>query len=236
MKIIPAILPASYRAIEQGVTSVRGAVDTVQIDFVDGTFAPNRTWWFNNKDTERLSAILREEEGLPEWEHMNYEFDVMLANPLEHMETFIALGPSKIIFHVEGLDEGAMLAYFTTIPEIVRTTISFGMALGIETDPAIIAPYLPYITTIQCMGILRVGFQGQPFDERVHDQIKKVRALYPDMIISVDGGVTMENAVELIHSGATELVVGSQVFGNIDPRGTIKKLITLCRKATASEN
>jgi pentose-5-phosphate-3-epimerase len=44
MKIIPAILPMRYYDIRDGVEKVYVAVDTVQVDFVDGNFAANRTW------------------------------------------------------------------------------------------------------------------------------------------------------------------------------------------------
>lgn len=224
IKIIPAILPTSYRAIVLGADQVHEAVDTIQIDFVDGHFAHNRTWLYNNKETERYTAIEREEEGLPYWDSMNYEFDLMVKDPLEDMEKFIALGPSKMIFHIESLDEARMIPYLENIPHIMRDTMSFGIAIGIGTDPSLIAPYLEHIDTIQCMGIKDPGFQGRPFDEGVLEQIKKVKALYPDKSISVDGGVTLETAPLLIAAGADTLVVGSALFQSGDIYGTIEAL------------
>ena len=228
MKIIPAILPSSFRAIDYGVQKVADIVDTVQIDFVDGFFAPNRTWWFNRKDEHMRDALLNESVGMPEWEHMNYEFDLMIKDPLQHMDTFIALGPSKIIFHVEGLNAEEMLAYFEHLPLVIKENITFGIALGNDTDPATLAPYMPYITSIQCMGIAEVGYQGRPFDTRVLDQIQKVKELYPDKTITVDGAVTAQTIGQLATQGATEFVVGSAIFQSSDPRGTIEELLTLC--------
>ncbi|MEI6022603.1 MAG: hypothetical protein WCQ32_02060 [bacterium] len=227
-KIIPAILPMSYRAIELGVEKVHDITKTVQIDFVDGSFAPNRTWIFNNKDGNIVSEILSQDRGLPFWEEVNYELDLMVANPLQYMETFIALGPSKIIFHIEGLDVEKVITYIEELPEIIKDSISFGIAIGIETDPESIRPLLPYIASIQCMGILRVGFQAQTFDTRVLDQIKKVHALYPEKIIAVDGGVNKENISALALAGANEFVVGSAVFQSPDIYGTIDTLRRLC--------
>ena len=237
IKIIPAILPSSYRAIEAGVEKVYEIVDTVQIDFVDGHFANNRTWWFNNKDTETLSAILREEQGLPYWDTVNYELDLMVADPLQYIDTFVALGPSKIIFHIEGLDIDKMGHYFEALPEITKSTISFGIALGVDTDPKLITPLAPYIDTIQCMGIARVGFQGESFDPRVIEQIKAVKALFPDKTISVDGAVTLDTASLLVQAGATTLVVGSAIFQSTNLRGTIEALQHLWQpETTVSEN
>jgi len=224
MKIIPAILPRRYYDIRDGVEKIVGATDTVQIDFVDGTFAANRTWWFNNKNEDTLAAFLSEEQGLPHWEDINYEFDLMLADPLAHIETCIALGPSKIIFHVESLEQEKMLVYFESLPEIVRATIRFGMAIGIETDPTRVLPYTNYIDTVQCMGIVNVGFQGQAFDERAIEQVKKTKILFPDKQISVDGAVSLDNAQALADAGATALVVGSVVFQSHDIHGTIHTL------------
>lgn len=224
MKIIPAILPNNYYDIPNGVEKVVGAVDTVQIDFVDGHFASNRTWWFNNKNADKLDALLHEDEGLPHWDEINYEFDLMVKDPLQYIDTFVALGPSKIIFHVEGLDQESIVHYLETLPGIVRSTITFGMAIGVDTDPQLLTPFAQYIDTIQCMGIKNVGFQGQPFDDRVIDQIKKVKALFPGKHISVDGAVSLANAQILKDAGADILVVGSAVFLSSDIHGTIHTL------------
>jgi ribulose-phosphate 3-epimerase len=231
MKIIPAILPSSYRAIEDGAEIVHDYVKTIQIDFVDGHFAPNRTWPFNGKNTDVLESILNENEGLPYWDQVDYEFDLMIKDPIDSVDKFVALGPSKIIFHVESLDQEKSLAYFENLPQIVRDTISFGIAIGIDTDPELLRPYISHIDTIQCMGIAKVGYQGHPFDMRVIDQIKKVKALYPEKNISVDGGVSLDNAESLATAGTNSLVVGSVIFHNPDPIGTINRLQEICLSA-----
>jgi ribulose-phosphate 3-epimerase len=237
VRIIPAMLPQAYKAIELSMDKVHEYVNTVQLDLVDGHFAHNRTWLFNGKDEERLEMILKEEMGMPYWDHVNYELDLIVKNPLERMDTYIALGPSKMIFHVESLDTEKMLQWFEALPEIIRSTISFGIAINVDTDPALVAPYLPYINTVQCMGIENVGFQGQPFDERVIEQVKKVRAMYPEKIVSVDGGMTLETAPLVVSAGAHVVIVGSAVFQNIDPHGTIEAFKQVCEQAeTQSEN
>ena len=228
-KIIPAILPSSYRAIEDSVEKVHDIVKTIQIDLVDGYFAPNKTWMFNGKDEDILEKISKEEIGLPYWDSLDYEIDLMANNPLEKLDQILILGPSKIIFHLESLDEEKTLKYFETIPQIVKETVSFGIAIGVETDPEKVRPYLEYVDTIQCMGIEKVGFQGHPFDPRVIDQIKKVRTLFPDKNISVDGAVSLENAKSFVDAGADSLVVGSSVFHNPDPVGTIEAIEQICQ-------
>jgi ribulose-phosphate 3-epimerase len=236
-RIIPAILPHSYKGIEMGVEKIYDLVHRVQIDFVDGHFAPNRTWLFNNKDEDKIEAVLHEDMGLPFWDTLNYEFDLMVKEPIQHMDMFIAFGPAKVTFHLEGLDEEKTLTFFETLPEIVLTAISFGIAIGTTTDPDLIKPYLPYIESIQCMGIQNPGFQGQAFDERVYGQIEKVKAMYPDKTIAVDGAVSLENAAQLVQAGADELIIGSALFQNGDIRGTMNAFEEVCSSATTqSEN
>jgi ribulose-phosphate 3-epimerase len=228
IKIIPAILPHSYKGIEIPVERVLGATDSIQIDIVDGHFSPNRTWLFNNKDEDTIEAIFDQDVGMPYWQELNYELDLMVKEPIQYMDTFIALGPSKITFHIEGLDQEKTIAFFEGMPEIIKSAIAFGIAIGIDTDPALIAPYVDYIESIQCMSIKNVGYQGQSFDESVIDQIKKVASLYPDKTIAVDGGVSLDNAASLVTAGARELVIGSALFQNNDSRGTIEAFQTLC--------
>src|SRR5262249_5009450 len=146
------------------------------------------------------------------------------------MDHFLMLGPSKIIFHVETLDQDKTIHYFETIPEIVRQTVRFGLAISLDTDLGMLEPYIAHIDSIQCMGIATIGFQGQSFDPRAIDLVKKIKALYPDKKIIVDGAVTETNAADLVRAGADELVVGSFIFGNMNPRGTIQMLKSLCKK------
>lgn len=234
IEIIPAILPKTHYDIEHGVAKLNDTITTVQIDFVDGTFASNRTWPFNNKDQAYVDVLTREEEGLPRWDDLNYEFDLMLADPLQHLETFITFGPAKIIFHIESFTETGLeplLAYFESLPEIVRSTIDFGMAINVDTDPSLLEPCIPYITTIQCMGIARVGFQEQPFDARVIEQVEAVAGMYPELIISVDGGMTVETAPLVVKAGATKIVAGSAVFGGTTPVVDVSSAIAALRRA-----
>jgi ribulose-phosphate 3-epimerase len=239
MKIIPAILPQRFSEIVSSVEAVSGAVDTVQIDLVDGVFAPSKTWLFNGKDEQVLAEFEREERGMPQWEMLNYEFDLMIKDPLKHIDRIMMLGPAKIIFHFESFETGAMLEYFEQLPEIVRTTVSFGIALGIGTPPEDVAPFIPFISSIQCMGIAQVGFQGNPFDVRALAQIRQTKELYPSITVSVDGGVNHASIPLIAEAGADSVVVGSAVFGNENPRGTIKALQHVCiqsRTTTTSEN
>ena len=77
------------------------------------------------------------------------------------------------------------------------------------------------------MGIEKIGFQGEPFDERVLDQIKALRKQFPEVTISVDGAVDFDTAPELIEAGANRLVAGSAIFNGPDISGAINEFQNL---------
>lgn len=222
VEIIPAVLPDSYTDIEEHVARVVDHTQIVQIDLCDGIFVPSKTWPFNKKEEERYEAILREEDGLPFWDHINYELDLMVKNATERFQEWKALGPSRIVLHLEA--ESDLLSFFETMDIFWKEKIEFGIALSNETDPYKLLPYKDHVSFIQCMGISKVGFQNQPFDERVLSQIAKIKEILPNKRISVDGSVNSETAKRLIEAGADRLISGSFIFDAFDPLEAIKTL------------
>ncbi|KKW14478.1 MAG: Ribulose-phosphate 3-epimerase, partial [Parcubacteria group bacterium GW2011_GWA2_50_10b] len=82
---------------------------------------------------------------------------------------------------------------------------------GVELDKPLedIFPFLDYVDFIHLMSIEEIGEQGHPFDERIFDRIKQVKEKFPELKISVDGGINVENYQRLQATGADRLVVGS---------------------------
>ena len=225
IEIIPAVLPQTYKEIEDAVNSVHSIAPTIQIDFCDGKYVESRTWWYNGKDVVKKDDIVSEKSGLPLWDSINYEFDLMVSDPLSQMDTFIALGPSKIIFHKKTISIEDLITYFDSLPEVTLQMISFGIAIELDDDPEEIKNLVPYLRRIQCIGIEHIGVQGQPFTDKAVTLVKKLSDLYGDKVrISVDGGVSEASIPALVTAGATRLVVGSVIFESTDPQGTIERL------------
>ena len=212
-EIIPAILPNDFEDVENQVSSVNGLVSTVQIDICDGHFVPSFTWPYRKHD-ENFEAILREERGLPFWEDIDYEIDLMVANPSSEVDRWTMAGASRIIVHIES-------ARPEEIVEIIKKSASLveiGIAINIATSLTALEMILSdkeageKVAFIQCMGIDKIGFQGQTFDSAVLQKIRGIHKAYPDIPISVDGGVNLDSAKELLDAGATRLVIGSAIF------------------------
>ncbi|MFA6432341.1 MAG: hypothetical protein WCV82_00785 [Candidatus Paceibacterota bacterium] len=212
IEIIPAILPKDFKEVEDKVSEVHGLVKTVQIDVCDGQFTPDATWPYRKPD-DSFKKIVDQEEGLPGWKELNFEIDLMVNKPEEIVDDWVMAGALRIIIHVESKGD---------IGKAVESLIGraeIGLALNEETDIAVLEDPRFKISEgvvqfIQLMGIDKIGFQGQAFDPKVIDRIKAVRAKYPDLPISIDGGVSLETAPELIAAGADRLVSGSGIFGS----------------------
>jgi len=62
----------------------------------------------------------------------------------------------------------------------------------------------------------------QDYFEGKLPQPKELREKYPDLAITVDGGVTLGVASLLLSVGVNRLVVGSAIFSSTDIMGTIE--------------
>lgn len=201
IEIVPAILPKNFADLRDKLSLVRNLTRLVQIDICD----------------EKLVF----ENGLPFWEDFDFEIDLMVEEPENKLDYFINAGAQRIIFHpgiTKNLD--AIIKKLAGVADI-------GIALDFATPPNVIELFLKQIDTIQVMGIRKIGFQGEPFEETTIDKVAILREKYPNLAISVDGGVNLENAKQLIKAGVTRLVIGSAIFENDNLKTAMEKFKSL---------
>lgn len=213
LEIIPAILPSSYRDLEDKLMRVRGLTRNVQIDICDGFFVPSKTFPFTSSaDKEQFKQILAEEETLPFWEEFDFELDLMVQESKKVSEDWVRAGASRIIIHIESPDDRGALEALQPLRDTYATAVDVALAISLETPIEKLETLAHLGSTIQCMGIAKIGMQGQPLDERIYEKVKEIRRLYPEHTISVDGGVEIENAKALVGAGASRLVAGTALF------------------------
>jgi ribulose-phosphate 3-epimerase len=220
-EIIPAIMPKNYDDLVEKMGLFAGVVPLIQLDIMDNKFVKARTWPYNPGDSQfdRFAKIIAEEEGMPEWDTLDFEVDLMIENPEAEVSKWITAGASRIIVHVEGMKD------FETIrASVPEGMIELGLAINTTTPLSAVEPYLDRIDFVQCMGIAQIGFQGQPFDERVLDHVRAIRALRPQMPISIDGAVSPDTAKRLVEVGATRLVSGSAILKSADVSNAIEMM------------
>ncbi len=232
-EIIPAILPKDFSNLEHDLSRIVGISPLVQIDVVDGVFAQPKTWPYDPQGTEDFSRIIREEEGLPYWEDVSFEVDLMVQNPKEIIHQWVAAGVSRVVVHVESCKNPEEM--FSLVSDFKQNfslnesvlNIEIGVALSIGTDVNLYTKSIEKADFVQCMGIRTIGTQGNPFDPAVLEVIKAIKTLFPEKVVSVDGGVSLENAPSLIEAGAGRLVVGSAIFRSEDIPATIESFESL---------
>jgi len=225
MEIIPAILAKDFEELREHISQVIGLAKIVQIDICDGIFVSSKSWPY--PEDINFAKIMAEEEGLPFWEEVDFELDLMVQDARFSFDKFIKLGAKRLIFHAEAEDLGELNEFIEAIDPYTRESIQIGIAINTTTSIEKLAQLIFHIDFVQCMGIEHIGQQGQPFDERVLDQIKALKILYPELEISVDGGVNLITAPHLLKAGANRLVVGSALFKSDDIEETLREFKNL---------
>jgi len=222
LEVLPAIIPEDTEDLKNKLARVRGLVPAVQIDILDGKFAPERSWPFHADDKEYFKKVIKEEEGLPFWEDFYFEADLMITEPEKHIEDFIFAGFSRLVVHIESTNKMGEI-----IDKCRELDTEIGIAIDIETPNEVLDEYIDRIDFVQFMGIAEIGAQGEPFDARVVEKIAALKAEHPDILVSVDGGVSLETTPFLIGAGAERLVSGSAIFGSEDIAKTLSQFQTI---------
>jgi ribulose-phosphate 3-epimerase len=229
IEIIPAIMPRSLQDLEEKVTLVAHFVPMVQIDIMDGRFVKTKTWPYLGNGAE-FDAVVTEDKGLPFWETVEYEIDLMVEHPEAVIDDWIAAGVARIVVHRESVDDATLESIVKMMKERFyveskeqKKDVELGIALNISTPIDKVLPFLEDIDFIQFMGIDTIGLQGEELDERVVDVMREFHNAHPEVILSVDGGVRLENADILMDAGAQRLVSGSAIFKSANISGVINE-------------
>ena len=224
--IVPAVLPSSRKDLEEKLELFSGitSVSRVQIDVVDGNFAAPTSWPYS--DPVELQKMVTDVEMFPHLDRIEYEIDLMCLDADRVISAWLALGVTRLTFHAESVTNlprflESIQKRFGDGDGFVPGLISFGLALNISSDLALLEPCLKEISYIQFMGIAQIGRQGQPFDRRVIENVRIFHNRHPEVPVQVDGGISLERAKELIALGVTNLVVGSSILRADDPNSVV---------------
>lgn len=207
IKIAPSLLSADFANLKEEIRSIeKGGADYLHLDVMDGMYVPNIT--FGAPVIKKLRKITK----LP------FDVHLMIEKPERFIEDFVLAGSDIITVHQE-----ATTHLHRTIQEIK----SFGIKAGVSLNPATSLSTLEYVLDdLDLVLIMTVnpGFGGQSFIPAMIDKIKALRKIIDerglDIILEVDGGIKLSNAVEIYNYGADLLVSGSDIFGaeNVEER------------------
>src|ERR1700693_5966853 len=209
MKIAPSILSADFAALGDAVARVEaGGADQLHVDGMGGRFVPNITIG------PPVIESIRTRPPLP------LDVHLMIVEPERYIETFVGAGADLVTVHAE-----ACIHLNRILHQIREAGAKAGVALNPSTPPESIEWVLDDLDLILVMSV-NPGFGGQSFIPSSVAKVRQIKSLIAKrpVEISVDGGVTRDNAGPLAHAGATILVAGSAIFGAQDPAQAVKDL------------
>jgi len=220
-KIAPSILSADGSRLGEEITAVEAAgADMLHIDVMDGHFVPNLAIG------PGLVASLRKTTRIP------FDVHLMIENPERYVDDFAKAGSDWISVHVE-----ATVHLHRLVSMIREKGVRAGVSLNPATPLSLVEPILPEIDLLLVMTV-DPGFGGQKFIEGMLPKIAQaktmVREIAPEVLIEVDGGVTLKNIRSIADAGADILVAGSSVFGSGNYPETIGAMKALLAAPTVA--
>ncbi|WP_288867355.1 ribulose-phosphate 3-epimerase [uncultured Sneathia sp.] len=194
--IAPSLLSADFSDLKNEVINIEKAGAThLHLDVMDGAFVPNITF---GKDV--ISAIRK---------HTKLIFDIhmMVENPERYIKDMVDAGANSITIHAESTKH---------LDRAINLIKSYGVKACVALNPATpisVVENVAYLLDMILVMSVNPGFGGQKFIPQALDKIQKLRELYPDIDIEVDGGINEKTAKLAKTAGANVLVAGSYVFG-----------------------
>lgn len=194
--IAPSLLSADFSDLKNEVINIEKAGAThLHLDVMDGAFVPNITF---GKDV--ISAIRK---------HTKLIFDIhmMVENPERYIKYMVDAGANSITIHAESTKH---------LDRAINLIKSYGVKACVALNPATpisVVENVAYLLDMILVMSVNPGFGGQKFIPQALDKIQKLRELYPDIDIEVDGGINDKTAKLAKTAGANVLVAGSYVFG-----------------------
>lgn len=200
IEIIPTILTAELDEFEEELHKIEPVADWVQIDYVDGFFAPEVSCC--------EAHVIREIET-----DVSLEVQLMVVDPLRQVRAWANAGVDRIIGHIEEMEDQTIF-----VERVSEFGLGVGLALNLDSSVrAIDENLIPSLDLILLMAH-EVGIQGGlGLDKAVYKKIEYFRELNEDIDIEIDGGVNADNVLDLVKAGATMLAVGSGIFAQDDP-------------------
>lgn len=209
--ISPSILAADLGHLTDEVARAEeGGCDTFHVDIMDGHFVPNLSYG------PYVVATMRRLTRLP------LDVHLMVDNPLAMIGPFADAGSDYLTVHIEVTDDP--VREFDAIRD---RGVNPGISLKPDTPPEAIFPCLGEAGLTLVMSVYP-GFGGQAFIPDSYARIRAIaeeaRRVNPSMILSVDGGVTFENAAPLVDAGVNYLVAGTTVFRDHGAAANVRRL------------
>lgn len=210
-EIVPTILTSDFEEFSRKINLLKGVVPRVQIDFIDGKFAENRT----------LDLGMIRDMG--EIGEMKIDLHLMVKEPIDWISRGLEILPDRIIGQVEMMSRPEDF-----ISQVAASGVETGIALDLETPISAISEEIYHSVDLILILAVKAGLGGQEFDKRVLKKIKEVREMVGELgEIGVDGGLDEESIKLSKKAGANIFYIGSSFWQTEDWEKRYNELLRL---------
>lgn len=209
--LAPSILSADFTRIAEAVNIIEeGGADFIHLDIMDGHFVPNLTFG------PQMVAALKEKTSIP------LDVHLMVENPRRFVPLFQEAGADWITIHLE-----ATAHLHKDITQIRDLGCKAGVALNPATPIHLLNEIIRELDYVLIMTV-NPGWGAQKFVETTRAKISClknwIKGQRLETLVEVDGGIKLDNALDIVQAGADILVVGSGIFKQPDPLDMVKKI------------
>ncbi len=213
--IAPSILSADFGRLGAQIADADAAgAATIHFDVMDGRFVPN------------ISIGVPVLASIRPGVHLPIEAHLMMVEPEQYVESFIAAGADIVTVHVEAT------AHLNRLLTMIRDA---GAVPGVTLNPA--TPLVMLEEVLDLVGLVLVmsvnpGFGGQHYLPGATARIQRLAEMRAarglDYLIEVDGGIHADTIAAAVDAGCDLIVAGSAVFND---QASVAENIAALRKA-----